>query len=386
MAWTTIASSIPDGAVVPKAGVRLWGARVEQLLGVDGAGFAVVTAASTTAIAEGAAEFVRTIRIFGSTTITRLGIATPGTYKILWFLNAPLIEHSSNILCPGNVSVQAFQGVSAIAVCESSDGSTNGTAWRLWQVNLPLPGGEIPLPRGYLSGLICNNQTPDLVNDVRIGVGAARAAQNSANLFVTAGFTKRLDANWTAGTGGGGLDTGAKAINSVYHLHLIGTAGGDQVDAVFSLSATSPTLPSGYAVSRRIASLRTDGSGSLQQFTQVGDRFLLAAPPLSVNVSTVGTTRSTHVLSVPAGIPCTALIRAFGSGSGLILLQPTYEADAAPSNSAAPLYTLAATGNAWTESEIEVGTDASIAARASTGSQTLRVVTRGWIDRRGRDD
>jgi hypothetical protein len=80
------------------------------------------------------------------------------------------------------------------------------------------------------------------------------------------------------------------------------------------------------------------------------------------------------------------MIRAFASGGGIITLSPTSETDSAPSTTAAPLYTLAAASNSWTESTIDTSSAGQIAARASASSQTLRIATRGWVDSRGRDN
>lgn len=63
-------------------------------------------------------------------------------------------------------------------------------------------------------------------------------------------------------TGVGGLDTGATAANTPYYVWLVkGTSG---VNAIASLSDTSPTLPSGYTqFKRRIFGFVTDASGDI---------------------------------------------------------------------------------------------------------------------------
>jgi len=88
----------------------------------------------------------------------------------------------------------------------------------------------------------------------------ASADDNSSYLRLTAAITKRLDASWTVGTGNGGLDTGTKTAGVLYHVWLIKRSDTGVVDALFSTSATAPTMPSGYDKKRWLGWIITDSS------------------------------------------------------------------------------------------------------------------------------
>lgn len=73
-------------------------------------------------------------------------------------------------------------------------------------------------------------------------------------------------------SGANGLDTGTRAASTWYYVYVIWN--GTTVAGLFSASATSPTLPSGYTHFALVGTVRTDGSGSkyLLQTRQLGRR------------------------------------------------------------------------------------------------------------------
>ena len=105
-----------------------------------------------------------------------------------------------------------------------------------------------PLHPGFLFGCTLSNAATDLVNDITIAAGKARDATDAVNLILAIGLTKRLDANWAVGDAQGGLDTGSIA-NTTYHVWLIKRSDTGVVDALFSASATTPTMPANYTTS-----------------------------------------------------------------------------------------------------------------------------------------
>lgn len=171
------------------------------------------------------------------------------------------------------------------------------------------PGG-IPIARedhshqslsGGLRGLLLANNATDAANDIDIAVGAARDSSNVLDLALASGITKRLDATWAVGTGNGGLDSGTKAANTGYHVYLIRRDSDGVVDALFSTSATNPTMPSGWTHRRRIGSFVTDASGNIRAFSQSGGWFKYKAPAEDVNVSGLNNP-FLATLPVPGGV------------------------------------------------------------------------------------
>jgi hypothetical protein len=111
----------------------------------------------------------------------------------------------------------------------------------------------------HIAGLTYQNFSGDTTNDIQILPGSCRDSTNTADMLVSASFSKRLDASWAVGDTNGGIDTGSVA-NTSYHIWLIKRSDTGVVDALFSLSATSPTMPTNYDKKRRIGSfLRIGG-------------------------------------------------------------------------------------------------------------------------------
>lgn len=162
-------------------------------------------------------------------------------------------------------------------------------------VNTPL--GEFLRP--HIQGLTLSNNASDATNDIDIAAGSAGSDGTTPVLMTLASaLTKRLDAAWAVGTGNGGLDTGSIA-NATYHVWLIQRSDTGVVDALFSTSATSPTMPTNYNRKRRIGSIVRE-SGAIVAFRQDGDLFLRTrATP---RTSTSALASSLLAVNVPVGI------------------------------------------------------------------------------------
>lgn len=118
----------------------------------------------------------------------------------------------------------------------------------------------------------------------------------------TSVVTKKLTANWVAGTNQGGLDTGTKAINSSYHMYLLRKNADGSLDATFSASATAPTIPTGYTKVRVLGAVTTDSSGNIREFLQFGDYFQLKTPVREVSSADIHTAAAYITLTaIPHG-------------------------------------------------------------------------------------
>lgn len=75
-------------------------------------------------------------------------------------------------------------------------------------------------------------------------------------------------------SGAGGLDTGVEASDTWYAVYVIAdTSGVEAVDALLSLSFTSPTLPAGYDIFFRLGAVRNDSASDFLEFLQTnGER------------------------------------------------------------------------------------------------------------------
>lgn len=240
---------------------------------------------------------------------------------------------------------------------------------------------------GFLHGLAISNSLVDVTNDLVVAAGKCRSGDDDADMVLAAALTKRLDAAWVVGTNQGGLDTGSKAVSTWYHIWLIKRTDGSAVDALFSLSATAPTMPSNYTYKRRIGAVRTTTGGAITAFKQYGDEFRFNAIPLDVDVSDSSTTAALRTLTVPPNT--TAIILAYQAKGGTAighLFTAVAETDEVANISSRVSLVNAAGADGVAAGEFRIPADASsqIRTTATAASCVLRIRTRGWVDTRGR--
>lgn len=242
-----------------------------------------------------------------------------------------------------------------------------------------------------LEGFILSNNatTPNTDIDVSPGVASSQIGAGAFHFVLGGPITKRLQSSgsWSAGSGGNALDTGAIAVSTFYHIFLIQNLLTGATDIIATTSATTPRIPAGYTGLRRIGAIRTDSSGNILPFLQFGDEFRFKTVILDVNVATLGTTRVLFPLTVPTGLRVSAVFTV-GQSSGTVgnivgLCCPDDTDETAGNN---PTIRATVVSSFIYVGPVVLPTDtlAQIAARAGNASTTLNIVTRGWIDPRGR--
>lgn len=327
----------------------------------------------------------QSVSITGNATITSLGTIKAGTIKHLKFTGTPTLTYNAtSLILPSASSIVAAAGDTAIFV---SEGSGNWKCSNYARFSgLPIVAPTVVPPSGYLFGLGLANNVTDITNDIDIATGSAINSTNTTLMSLASGLTKRLDAAWAVGTNQGGLDTGSIG-NNTYHVFLIMRPDTGVVDALFSLSATAPTLPTNYTLFRRIGSFRRT-AGSIRRFLQDGDRFIFYSPVEDAAVTNlVAAPGTTFTLgSIPTGIQVVALITASMSNAATNrngLVTALDQSDDAPGNS----------GQIWMQVsnqlvaaalQIRTNTSGQIRARSDIDNTTFRVTTTGYIDTRGR--
>ena len=256
-------------------------------------------------------------------------------------------------------------------------------------------GSDIPAfaaVSGMIYGLTLSNNGTDATNDIDIATGSAIDSTNAHVMTLASALTKRLDAAWAVGTNQGGLDTGSIA-NTTYHVYLIKRLDTGVVDAIFSASATSPTLPTNYTLFRRIGSI-IRLSGAIIGFTQNGDRFT-SQVVFESTTTNPGTSAVTHTLvGIPTGIVVDAIISgsalfSASSGNAPILYSPLAVGDFTPLTNGAYSFVVwdtTVTSGGGGQFVVQTNTSAQIRSRfgVSNASTVHRISTCGWIDRRGR--
>lgn len=161
-----------------------------------------------------------------------------------------------------------------------------------------------------INNLALSNNVSDSNNDIDIAAGTCMDSTYTYCLTLDSGITKRLDANWSSGTGNGGLDTGAKAVSTTYHVFIIRKDSDESCDILFSTSVSSPSMPVGYTYKRRIGSVITNASGNIIQFKHYWQikTYKWESPIEDYDAYPVGLTTVNLPLTVPSGIRCEALV------------------------------------------------------------------------------
>lgn len=214
---------------------------------------------------------------------------------------------------------------------------------------------------------------------------------STALLKMSVPMTKTLG-SFAVGTGNGALDTGAVAVSTWYHVHLIRRDSDGVTDVLLSASATAPTMPIGWSNARRIGSILTNGSLQITPFLQVGNVFTWEDPVTDVNSTNPGTAAVSTALTVPAGVrtfPIVTWIIKNVTSSGVELLVSSLDgADYAPTANRVTVASAAAGASARSSSVVSTvpsNLNSRVRSRLSTSgaSDSVIATTMGWIDPRG---
>jgi hypothetical protein len=250
----------------------------------------------------------------------------------------------------------------------------------------PFAGAPVTSPissallRGYLAGL---QRTANTTTTLTLGEGVAMDDTNTSMLSLPAGTIN------FATVGADGLDAGTIAANTTYHIFAIGKTDGT-VARLASTSVSSPTMPSGYTLKRRISSLRTAvGGATIPNFTQVGDEFIWSATVSTSNTNFTATTVATIGLSVPTGVQVQGKFRALalaGASGVVTLYSPDQVTQVANTPAGNASLTWAGTAQAAGDFTIRTDTSGQIKGIGTAAGEAVGIATYGWVDRRGRDD
>lgn len=303
-----------------------------------------------------------------------IGVRNSGTGVIT-------IDPDAAELIDGAATITLVAGQSALVVC-------NGAAWKTVGL-VPV----VALPLDALPGCKLSNNAGDATNDIDIAAGARRDADDTENMVLAAALTKQLDAAWAVGTNAGGLDTGAVA-NGTYHVWLIKRVDTGVVDVLFSLSATAPTMPSGYTKKRRLGTILRE-SAAIVAFNQDGTRFIRETSVQDISTAPSSSAAVTRTLaSMPTGVKYRWIgtLIVFGTsvtvGGLLSDLEGVDETVSATHNQAvSPNVSGVQTFGASGDLAIVTNANAQVRSRLSTADATANIVlrTRGWDDYRLRE-
>jgi hypothetical protein len=259
--------------------------------------------------------------------------------------------------------------------------SGDAQGWIFWPYTDESAGVSMPL--GYIDGLILSNNTGDAAHDIDISPGEVRSITNDADIILISSLTKRIDAAWAEGTGEGGMDSGAVAPSSWYHVFLIKRTDNGTVDALFSASPDSPVMPADYNCKQRIMSVKTDGSSNIIPFHQSGDWVTWDNAVTDVGAVAGPANELVTLPSVPTGIAVRARIRIKAVSA---TVEDEYSAREPNVTTGSQAYVITQVANVavWS-SEVPVltNTSAQVIHNATDAAVTCSLVVNGWIDPRG---
>lgn len=281
----------------------------------------------------------------------------------------------------GNIKIEGTSGTHGLIFPDGTKQTTASTG-----------GGSTQLPRNYIDGFVLENDAGDTACDIKINPGQAKDYADSFTIELSSALIKRLDANWSAGTGQGGFPSGLTlSANTWYHVFAIAKTDGT-VDAGFDTSLIASNLLSDatdYVKYRRLGSVLTDSSSDIKQFKQVGDWFYWKDLVVDYNsgISTSG--RNIITVSVPSGVNCIAKI--FGkvyssSGANVFLFTCPYQTDTAVSyvNGIMNLEHITGHNKAAENLEILTNTSSQIGARAEFSGAQATIGIFAYKDFRGK--
>lgn len=272
-------------------------------------------------------------------------------------------------------------------IVKDSSGAT------IWDQLTADPGYGINTAIFSLSGLTLSNDSisPNTVLDI-----AAGSAQDSTGTYILAlaGAVSKTTGAFAAGSGNGGLFSGAIANNTWYNVFLIRKTSDGTTDTGFSTSITAADIPAGYAGYRRIGAFRTDGSAHIIGFFQLGDWFFWTSPKGDLATDAgVSATWTSFTLTVPTGLQVMAFGyvqggNGAGNHMGSLALRCPNGSDIAPDTQGyARLLTAISSSTdtvagAW--GPVLTNSAGQIQYYSSAAIPSMYVGTRGWVDNRGK--
>ena len=338
------------------------------------------------------------VDVTGTTAVTAVTLAQ-GSSALVRFTGALTLTNGASLVLPGAANITTAAG--DFALFQGYAAGVVRCAAYLRASGLPVVLQTETVLRGCLDG--CLMSTAGSSTTMSIAAGQAANSTAAAYMTLAAALAKTTSA-WVVGDAvGGKAETGAAANNTWYHFYLIRRPDTGVVDVCFSTSATGLTAASyvagggnvadAYTQFRRIGSGRTNGSAQWIKFTQAGDEFYWDTPP-TADFNAAGSIAAANVtLTVPTGVKVKAFLNLSvaggGGGAQQIYLSDPSNADVAPNmGTGTPLATLGWSGaasstvggqaNCWTNTSAQI-------RHRELNTNTVAIVTLGWLDQRGQN-
>lgn len=316
----------------------------------------------------------KVITLTGSATVNAIQMINGDKFTAI-IAGTPTFTNSASLIVQGGNSYTASAN-DVITI------TNDGVATRL--AIMRSNGGSVAnqFPSGHIYGLRMSTAGSSATMSISAGV----AADSTNSILMSLSAISKTTASWAVGNNQGGLDTGVIANNTWYYFFEISRSDTGVSDVIFSINPALPALPTNYTHYRYIGAGLTNGSAQWTSFTQYGDDFYLNTPVADFN-GAGSTTAALLTASVPRGRKMKAYfnVTTISGGQATYLSDPA-NADLAVSASVSPGFSaggLAAANNGgqaacWTNTSAQV-------RHREFNTNTLQIVTIGWMDLRGKE-
>jgi hypothetical protein len=274
------------------------------------------------------------------------------------------------------------------AVCQAIASTQNGGAGANGCVIIT-EYGSWTSPTAVVRGLLHGLTLSKAGSSTTFTVAPGQASDSTfVDMITLTSAMNKTSGGFAPGGGNGALDTGTIATTTWYHVYVIKNQTTGAVDVLVSLSATTPTMPSGFSLFRRIGSMRFDGTGNWRGFVQLGDHFLWTTPNIDYSSAAANAaSRQNLTLTVPTGIQVYAefvLIVTAGASQN-VYATSLDQADTAATSAGGGYQSTTTAANDRGGGPVVTRTDtlARIGLRSS-GTCSYTIITQGWTDYRGR--
>lgn len=312
-------------------------------------------------------------------------LAEPMEFEVKFSANGTVGSNTLNVSALGAVALKQYDSTGALVDGVVKSGQIakvryNGTYWVILN---PLPstgGGD-----GYSDFTASCTGASSSITMTAARVTVRNAAGASIEL---SDVSETLN---LATTGAGGLDTAdSLAASTWYYFYLIYNPATGDTSSLASLSASSPTLPSGYTHYRRMGALRTDATANKYPLRMAWSDSNAEYRPYNTGsnltdwltiqtgaLGTVGGTPTFSAVSVTSFFPPTASRIRFlhgneygQSGSDQIGIESGTDGS----------YVLSCAEGGGGKRLVEINYIASIGVAAQSGTEVMAV---GWVDNGG---
>jgi hypothetical protein len=204
----------------------------------------------------GAGDHGKTIRVTSGTfSQTFDAVATLGDG---WWVNY-INEGTGTVTFDPNSS-ETIDGLATIVFGPGESGYIVCNGSNLKVMNRSRYAGAIGAGRN----IVCSRPSASTID---IDADEVQLKDANGNVFVATSVN--LTADITA-SGANGLDTGAEASGTWYYGWVIYNPASNTVASLLSVSATAPTMPSGYTFKALVTAARNDGSSNFLAYNQKG--------------------------------------------------------------------------------------------------------------------